>query len=152
MSLQMVRQGPLAPSANSSAVFTSPYDADVHLWDYGFVLRRTDTGHIRAVVRSDGAWEVSTFLSGQECCLELESGVILTGVPFHIMAGQQNHLRFVAAGRYSYFDINGVPASLPINLGALTNGDVAVATGLFIGDERAGAVTAYEDFMVWEHN
>ena len=62
--------------------------------------------------------------------------------------GGSNHLWVVAVGERGYLFVNGdfiAALDLSAVIGA---GGVSVITGAYTGNERAGAVTRYEDFAV----
>ena len=140
------------------ATFVNPYDADTgsETWNYGFRFGRTDDPddqYMYFVVdsskkwyldvrKADGSWE--RILSGQVPQLRTE-------------AGERNSLNMLVDGKYGALYVNGLrvylndePVGRYIDLGGehvqSHGGRVAVVTGYFLDSERAGAVTAYEDF------
>ena len=141
-----------------SATFVNPYDADTdaETWNYGFYFGRTadpDDQYMYFVVD----WTKRWFLSVRKADGSLER--ILSGqVPqLRTEAGQRNSIAMLVDGKYGALYVNGLrvylndePVSRYIDLGGdliqSHGGRVAVVTGYFLDSERAGAVTAYEDF------
>ena len=141
-----------------SATFVNPYDADTdaETWNYGFYFGRTadpDDQYMYFVVD----WTKRWFLSVRKADGSLER--ILSGqVPqLRTEAGQRNSLAMLVDGKYGALYVNGSrvylndePVGRYIDLGGehvqSHGGRVAVVTGYFLDSERAGAVTAYEDF------
>ena len=81
--------------------------------------------------------------------------------------GEKNRLTVYVDGQYGWLYVNGLQVldqegnAVPvygrgINLGGEQvvshEGSVAVVTGFFRGDERAGAVTRYEGFRGWTYD
>ena len=132
-----------------SATFVNPYSSTTHSWDYGFILRdELGVGGpvVFIVVSSHGAWE----LYWREEDYNHESQSISSGrlKTFETHDGGSNRLWVVAVGERGYLFVNGefiAALDLSAVIGA---GDVSVVTGAYTGNERAGAVTRYEDFAV----
>ncbi len=140
------------------ATFVNPYSADENDggWNYGFHFGRTDDPgdqYMYFVVD----WTKRWFLSVRKADGSLER--ILSGqVPqLRTEAGQRNSIAMLVDGKYGVLYVNGLrvylndePVGRYIDLGGehvqSHGGRVAVVTGFFEGSERAGAVTAYEDF------
>lgn len=124
------------------ATFVNPYSSSTDSWDYGFTLRDREYGSfLQFVVSSDRRWDVK---AGADPPYDvLESGTLSsleTGVE------GQNHLMVVAIGERGWFFVNG-DFIADVDLSDVTHsGDVAVITGAYVGDERAGSVTRYENF------
>ena len=141
-----------------STTFVNPYhaDTDAETWNYGFYFGRTadpDDQYMYFVVSSSKRWylevrkadgSLETILSGQVPQLRTE-------------AGQRNSIAMLVDGKYGALYVNGLrvylndePVGRYIDLGGdlvqSHGGRVAVVTGYFLDSERAGAVTAYEDF------
>ena len=69
---------------------------------------------------------------------------------FNTNTGASNHLRVIVKGARGEFYVNGNRVAV-VDLGDLTAaGYVALGTGFFNDTEVGGAVTRFEDFIVWE--
>ena len=139
------------------ATFVNPYDAtDTDEWDYGFRFGHTDDPddpYMYFVVDSRKQW----YLSVRKADGNLEE-ILRGGVPQLLReAGERNSLSVLVDGKYGALYVNGLrvylnnePVSRYVDLGGdlvqSHGGSVDIVTGYFTGDERAGAVTAYEDF------
>ena len=141
-----------------SATFVNPYDADTdaETWNYGFYFGRTDDPddpYMYFVVSSSKRW----YLRARKADGSFE-GILSGQVPqLQTEAGQRNSLVMFVDGKYGALYVNGLrvylndePVGRYIDLGGehvqSHGGRVAVVTGYFLDSERAGAVTAYEDF------
>ena len=128
------------------ATFVNPYSASFNFWDYGFILRNSETldedaPFLQIVVSSDRSWAL---MAGAEPPYEQAGGGTLGDL--ETGAGRRNHLMVIAVGERGWFFVNGDFVSA-LDLSAATySGDVSVITGAFTGDEVAGAVTHFEDF------
>ncbi len=132
-----------------SATFVNPYSAASSSWDYGFIIRARGTGSngqfLRVVVTSRGRW-IAAWQQGRNS----ESKTIAEGRlgRFDTGAGEQNILWLAAFGERGVLYVNGEFISM-LDLSDLTDaGDVAIITGAFTGNEVAGAVTRFKDFLV----
>ena len=129
------------------ATFYNPYSHSVKPWDYGFSIRSNNISNIRFIVGSSGAWYVNTWTQS-EGNKHLQWGEIQT--EFRLNTGASNHLRIVLEGKQSEFYVNGNRVAL-VDVGSLTDaGDVAIGVEFFNQSGVAGAVTRFEDFIVWE--
>ncbi len=126
------------------ATFVNPYSAASNDWDYGFMLRRHSTGkQIHVVLTNDRSWYLAWRETPSSDNQRLGGGTLNT---FNTGAGGRNHLRVVAIKERGWLFVNGDFVST-LNLSDVTGeGDVAVMTGAFTGDEVAGAVTKFENF------
>ena len=129
-----------------SATFVNPYSSTTHSWDYGFMFRDELGGPVvLIVVSSRGAWELYWREDNNHESQDISSGRLKT---FETHNGGSNRLWVVAVGERGYLFVNGdfiAALDLSAVIGA---GDVSVITGAYTGNERAGAVTRYEDFAV----
>ena len=129
-----------------SATFVNPYSSTTHSWDYGFIFRNELGGPIVfIVVSSRGAWRLYWREDNNHEPQDISSGRLKT---FETHNGGSNHLWVAAVGERGYLFANGdfiAALDLSAVIGA---GDVSVVTGAYTGNERAGAVTRYEDFAV----
>ena len=129
-----------------SATFVNPYSSTTHSWDYGFMFRDELGGPVvYIVVSSRGAWELYWREDNNHESQDISSGRLKT---FETHNGGSNRLWVVAVGERGYLFVNGdfiAALDLSAVIGA---GDVSVVTGAYTGNERAGAVTRYEDFAV----
>ena len=126
-----------------SATFINPYSAATHSWDYGFIIRDRISGpNIHVVVTSRGRWEL---LSGDEPPRKrVDNGTLRS---FDTSVSGKNKLWLMATGERGLLFVNGDFIS-ELDLSDVTaEGDIAVITGAFEGDEVVGAVTKFEDFQ-----
>ncbi len=129
------------------ATFVNPYSAPSNSWDYGFFLRdnRERDGFLQLVVSSGRRWELKT--RSDEISERVGGGTVRN---LNTGAGGRNHLMVVAIGARGWFFVNGDYVA-SADLSSLTwEGDVAVITGAYTGDEVSGAVTRYEGFRGYE--
>ena len=132
----------------AGADFTNPYDAVINPWSYGLRIRWDYAGAASVFfvvyadldeswwdvqrLHADGDWER---LGGGPGVGNLDD--LLTGY------GAENRLVVRAIGHMGLLFVNGEMVA-DINLGDATgSGRVAVFTGLYPGDQRAGAATRY---------
>ena len=129
-----------------AATFVNPYSPATHSWDYGFMFRDELGGPVVfIVVSSYGAWELYWKEDNNQESHDISSGRLKT---FETQKGGSNRLWVAAVGERGYLFVNGEFIAA-LDLSAVTvAGDVSVATGVYTGNERAGAVTRYEDFTV----
>ena len=126
------------------ATFVNPYSSSEYQWTHGLLLRddgiADDNPEYRVVVSSDGRW--ATFIGPNNY---QQGGT----VQLNQTAGGKNTVEVVAIGVGGWLIINGrFVSSLDLS-GVTQAGDIKVATGLYSGTEREGAVTRYEDFK-WQ--
>ena len=127
------------------ATFYNPYSRSVKGWNYGFFIRAF-TDNLRFIVNSNEKWHVIAWLDGES--QDLEFGEIQT--EFKANTGASNHLRAIVVGEQAEFYVNGHLVGV-IDVGSVTfDGPVGVGTGFYNDSEVAGAVTRFEDFIVWE--
>ena len=125
------------------ATFINPYSATSNSWDYGFILRNDrDSAFIQVVVSSYGGWEL---LTGDDAPYNRVAGGTLGR--FNTSAGGRNHVRVVAIWGRGWLFVNGEFVSRLDLSGVTREGDVAVMTGAYTGNQTAGAVTRYENFQ-----
>ena len=129
-----------------SATFVNPHSSTTHSWDYGFMFRDELGGPIVfIVVSSRGAWRLYWREDSNHESQDISSGRLKT---FETHDGGSNRLWVVAVGERGYLFVNGEFIAA-LDLSAVTGaGGVSVITGAYTGNERAGAVTRYEDFAV----
>ena len=131
-----------------SATFVNPYSAATNSWDYGFIIRRSGTGStarfITIAVTSRGRWDVSWRQGSSSGNQDIADGTLRK---FDTSKGGRNTLWLAAFGERGLLFVNGDFISM-LDLSDVTGpGDIAVITGAFEGDEVAGAVTGYDDFV-----
>ena len=127
------------------ATFYNPYSRSVKDWNYGFFVRAF-TDDLRFIVNSNEYWDVDAWIDGE--FQELGSGKIQTD--FKANTGASNHLRAIVVGEQAEFYVNGHLVGV-IDVGSVTfDGPVGVGTGFYNDSEVGGAVTRFEDFIVWE--
>jgi hypothetical protein len=125
--------------------FYNPYSTSEGSWDYGIFFR--DTGgnqQYRLAVHSDKSWDFG--LRDGSNWTNTADGVISD---LDISPSGQNTLRLVVKDAQAFFYVNGVyVATLDVSTKQI-EGDVAVATGIWSGDEITGRTTRYTEFTVW---
>ena len=126
------------------ATFVNPYSASSNSWDYGFILRqpRGDQSFLQFVVSSNRRWAVK---AGADAPYDQLSGGTLSRL--RTGAGERNQLMVVAIGQRGWFFVNGDFVAAVDLSNTVHEGDVAVITGAYQGDEVAGSVTRYEGFF-----
>ena len=132
----------------------NPYATSQGSWDYGFLFRCSAHAVFDiVVVSSSGNWEhrarTGTDPSAGGRDIQVASGRVFGYGMLDTSFRGSNHLKLVAAGGSGEFFVNGN------SVGTLTldpyadGGDVRVMTGYFATrNQRAGAVTRFEDFTV----
>ena len=131
------------------ATFVNPYATSTNSWDYGFFVRNDwrddDAPFLQFVVSSTRRWAVN---AGANAPYErIGAGTVGS---LNTGAGGRNHLMVVTIGERGWFFVNGDFVAA-VDLGTvLRDGDIAVITGAYTGDEIAGAVTRYEGFKGYE--
>ena len=131
-----------------TATFTNPYAAASNDWDYGFWVRDSGRGSnsrsIEITVSSRGQWQA-----------KWRSGISSSGITdlaegrlsvFNTSAQGQNTLTLFVAGARGLLFVNGEFIELLDLSQVHAAGDIAVITGAFTGNERAGATTRFENF------
>lgn len=123
--------------------FINPYSATEGIWDYGVVFRFGEADeHYRLILVSTGEWYLSPGPNEP-----IASGVvedIRTG------GGQRNSITLVVMGDKGYLGVNGDFVSA-LDLSDISqSGDIAVGSSFFQGSFVEGAVTGYEDLVIWE--
>ncbi len=131
------------------ATFVNPYSASSNSWDYGFILRDDnwddDAPFLRFGVSSNQRWAV---YSGAGAPYERIGAGTVTNL--NRGSGGRNHLMVVALGARGWLFVNGEHV-VSVDLSTANwEGDVAVITGAYTGNEVAGAVTRYEEFKGYE--
>ena len=146
------------------ATFFNPYSGQQDLWSYGFRFGdagNSDGSFMYFVVDSRGVWTIDTYRDGEfHTIREGLAPQLLTG------RGQRNELELWVDGPYAWVRVNGwkvldVVDDLEFPVGAIDlgpdpshEGEVMVMTGYYVGSERRGAVTRYEDFagLTYDHS
>ena len=143
------------------ATFTNPYSALQELWSYGFAFgngAESDDPISFLVVDSQGGWVVRTFRDGD--FHKIHEG---TAPQLLTREGQKNRLQLWVDGPYAWVLVNGQRVlddeefpvdGIDLGPGSSHEGEVSVITGYWIGSERSGAVTGYEDFagLTYDHS
>ncbi len=147
------------------ATFFNPYDgSSANLWSYGFRFGDgggSDESFMYFVVDSRGQWTVRAYRDGEY------HGIHEGLAPQLLMGrGQKNELELWVDGPYAWVRVNGqrvleVWEDVEFPVGAIDlgpdqshEGEVRVLTGYYVGSERRGAVTRYEDFagLTYDHS
>jgi hypothetical protein len=128
------------------ARFYNPFATSEGPWDYGFVLRHeAENKQFRFVIKSNKTW---AFLNNTG---SPDGAVLAEGELPDLDVGQggSNLIKLVMEGNKGLFYLNDILIT-ELDCSARTNsGDIYVATGFFIGNEMAGAVTEYKEFTIW---
>ena len=132
-----------------SATFFNPYSALAHPWDYGFIVRQSGSGQsarfVQIVVTSDRKWFLMWRRGSSSDDVDIAEGTLNV---FYTGPSGENILEVIVVGERGLFFVNReFVTSLDLSdvAGA---GDIAAITGTFEGNERAGAVTRFEEFEV----
>ncbi len=127
------------------ATFENPYAASDAPWDYGLLLRTQNSGpRFQFLVRSSGRWAVNS-RAGPSARLRQIAGGTLPNI--NLGTGDRNHIMVITIGGRGWIFVNGDFVSA-VDLSSLTGaGSIAVITGAYRGNEKAGAVTRYEGFQ-----
>ena len=126
-------------------IFVNPYSAASNEWDYGFLFRGQNTRTIYFSVTSDRRW----YLNWRDTSITDITPLVDEGtIPMlDISAGGRNHLRVIAINKRGWLFVNGEFIST-LDLSNVTGpGNIAVVTGVWEGNEVAGAVTQFENFQ-----
>ena len=129
--------------------FGNPYGATEGTFDYGYFFRIDDDAksHYRFVIKSTGVWELRRIENDNANSPVTSSGTLtnlLTG------RGAFNKVALYASDGRGTFWVNGVWSGSIFDLENWTDpGDVAIMTGMFDDDHKAGAITKYINFRVW---
>ena len=129
--------------------FGNPYGATEGTFDYGYFFRIDDDAksHYRFVIKSTGVWELRRIENDNANSPVTSSGTLtnlLTG------RGAFNKVALYASDGRGTFWVNGVWSGAIFDLENWTDpGDVAIMTGMFDDDHKAGAITKYINFRVW---
>ena len=146
------------------ATFTNPYAGTLQLWSYGFWFSKSgeaDDKEMVFVVDSRKLWSVFMW--------DADGGSQpLHGGPLPQLRtgdGEKNELELYVDGQWGDLYVNGQRVSYHepfgaaerVNLGGTHlqshGGAVAVITGFYVGSERSGAQTGYEEFagITYDH-
>ncbi len=130
--------------------FGNPFGATEGPFDYGFFFRVDDDAksHYRFVIKSTGVWELRLIENDNA-----NSPVTLSGTVTNLSTGRgaYNKVALYAFGDRGTFWVNGVWSGAIFDLAKWTApGDVAIMTGMFDDDHKAGAITKYINFRVWD--
>ena len=127
------------------ATFENPYAASNSPWNYGFLLRTQSRGPgFQFLARSNGQWVVNSRASPSGQLQEIAGGTL---PDLKVGMGDRNHIMVITIGERGWLFVNGDLVSA-VDLSSLTDaGSIAVITGAYRGDEKAGAVTRYEGFQ-----
>ena len=147
-----------------SATFTNPWTAySSRPWSYGFYFGRSaeaNDQYMYFVVHSSKQWVLSMRNAAGDI-QRLHRGTV---PQLNTQSGQKNRLGLFVDGRFGDLYVNGQRVRFPDPLGAAQRinlggelitsheGEVAVITGFFEGDERSGYRTRYRDFMGWTYD
>lgn len=124
----------------------NPYAASEQRWSMGFYFWETKEQQFRLVIDSYKHWD-----------LYLENDVdvsppLLSGYVPHLRigAGESNYLQLLVDGNDGYLFVNDVlTATMDLSGHAGGKGDVFLAQGIRVGEEREGATTPYRNLTFW---
>ncbi len=131
----------------AEATFVNPYAPAAGGWDYGVGFRsdpeRSNLFH-SVVLSNLGMWEhVRRDGSGESD--ERREGM----APLSVAEGERNTLLILAAGGVGALYVNReFVAELDLSDGP-SNGEIWLGTGSYMGNQRAGAMTAYNGLRIW---
>jgi serine/threonine protein kinase len=128
------------------ARFSNPFAASKASWDYGFMLRHQGKNNqYRFAIRSDKTWSLSNN-SGTP-----EGEIVASGTLPNLNVDQNgsNLVKLIFKGNQGFFFLNdALVAKFDLSV-RMSSGSVWIVTGMFGGDEVAGAETKYSDFNIW---
>ncbi|MEO6061932.1 MAG: hypothetical protein ABIQ99_08345, partial [Thermoflexales bacterium] len=129
--------------------FGNPFGATEGPFDYGLFFRVDDDAgsHYRFVIKSTTVWELRRIENDNA-----NSPVTSSGTVTNLSTGRGafNKVALYAYGDRGTFWVNGVWSGAIFDLAKWTEpGDVAIMTGMFDDDHKAGAITKYINFRVW---
>lgn len=126
--------------------FINPYDPATGGWDFGVIFRQAAPDEeLRLVVRSNGSWSLNNRQEEEDAFLQ--DGDVAEHLA--LAAEESNQLTLITSGDTGYFFLNEAFVAVLDLSARVEAGEIAVGTGFYTTSERAGAVTAYEDFAVW---
>ncbi|MFH1560125.1 MAG: S1C family serine protease [Chloroflexota bacterium] len=129
------------------ARFFNPYSTSIGSWDYGFLIRRSDSNVFHSVgLRSNGYWYHNERTGPVE--LDRDMASQWSSIIDRSASGS-NHLRLIAIGNDGWLFINDSFVG-KLRLGDVVQpGDVTATTGYYEGNEIVGQSTRFEDLVVW---
>lgn len=131
----------------ASAVFVTPYDETIGLWDMGFSFRDADLGEqYWLVVESSGYWALYNRQDSEDSVVHEDE---LPADWLNLNAGDLNELVVLVYGNQGVFLVNGRFAATLDLSDRINKGDVQLFTAFFEGNEVPGYATDYQDFTVW---
>lgn len=121
--------------------FLPPYSAGTADWDCGIIFHDNGAQSLRLSFTSDGNWALKMVVNDQ--FIELQTGHFLLDTDGRL------HIALLSSGDVGLLRINdSYVAQLRFGVNSPA-GDIAVATGLFEGNEQADASTGYEGTRLW---
>jgi len=128
------------------ATFVNPYSVAVGGWDYGFLFRNAGgNNQYRLIISSSQEWSLRNN-TGSSNGTVINEGTIDN---LSTINGGQNIVRVVCVGTQGFLYVNETLIS-ELDLSDRTNsGDIAIATGLYSGDEITGYATRYVNLTIW---
>ncbi len=127
----------------------NPYGASEGSWDFGILFREADfNDQFRLSVLSEKEWVLSDN-QGNPDGETIAKGHINN---LKVKANEVNSLMLAVYQGTGWFFMNGQLISvLPLDK-RIASGNIELATGLYKGNERKGAVTSYKNFKIWQIN
>jgi hypothetical protein len=113
-------------------------------WDYGFIFRADH--EYRLVLLSHKRWELQDWLLGKGRHV-VASGQVRN---LDVSKSGSNRIWFLCQDQRGSLFVNGELVAKFDLSGSKYAGDVAIATGMYVGDEKDGFATGYKDFTVWQ--
>ena len=127
-----------------TATFTNPYTAWDHRWSHGLYLGKgPDSTQLVFYITSRGGWRLKLY-SKADGWEELASGYVRLNP---VGSGLNSMIVRAEDGLVKVF-VNGARVHNQAVSTAIYRGDVAVATGIWTGSEREGAVTRVTRFQI----
>ena len=130
----------------ADAVFINPYaGTETQSWDIGFSFRRQENSDQYWVIADSTAYWSLVDRSDDEDSFLVEGNTDL----LNLGDNEDNRLTFIAWNEYGYFLINDQLVDTVDLSDRIASGDIAIITAFFLENEVPGAITGYEDFVIW---
>jgi serine/threonine-protein kinase len=127
-------------------VFSNPYPASEHSWDFGLMFRREDKDmQYLLAVESEKKWRLYNDAGPDNSTIVAEGEVTSLDLSDQGM----NKLMVIANGAWGAFYINGLLVSELDLSGRYNSGDIYVASGIYKNGMPDGSVVRYSNFDIW---
>ncbi len=129
------------------ADFVTPYNADEHAWDFGFVFRSLDgNDNYRLIIHCNGSWRFDNWTGSSSTNKTISSGAVTLAT----IKDQVNTLKLIDSTQTCYFYVNDVFIQELDCSSRSATGNVQIATGLFDGSEWDGHSTIVKNIRLWK--